>query len=263
MSWRKLDSGLNTAAWNLAIDEAIWQGSIAGNLSPTIRFYGWQPSAVSLGCFQKSDCLDLAECRRQNLQVVRRLSGGYAAVHCAEITISLAVPFSACLMPGTITGGCHYLSEGALSALSDLGVDARFRPPSGAYGHGHKAADASRGYQITVDGYTVAEIRQVRNRKAVLQQISLLLDYDAAMAAAIFVRKFRLPGADADNCCQPLCALLDRPVAYEEIHDCLIKAYDEILPGGLESAALSRQEALTGKALFDRKYSQDSWTFKC
>ena len=39
---------------NMALDEAIMETVRAGTSLPTIRFYGWDPSAVSIGYFQAS-----------------------------------------------------------------------------------------------------------------------------------------------------------------------------------------------------------------
>ena len=36
----------------MGMDEAIMEAYAAGQAPPTIRFYGWQPAAVSLGYFQ-------------------------------------------------------------------------------------------------------------------------------------------------------------------------------------------------------------------
>ncbi len=49
MKWRIIDTGKNDSAMNMAIDEAIMLGVIAGTSLPTIRFYDWDPATVSCG----------------------------------------------------------------------------------------------------------------------------------------------------------------------------------------------------------------------
>jgi biotin synthase len=46
--WRVIDSGNNTGAWNMAIDEAIMNAVAEGTAPPTVRVYGWNPPALSL-----------------------------------------------------------------------------------------------------------------------------------------------------------------------------------------------------------------------
>ena len=42
------------AVMNMAIDEAIAEMLSFNEASPTIRFYGWNPSAVSMAVFRTS-----------------------------------------------------------------------------------------------------------------------------------------------------------------------------------------------------------------
>ena len=49
MKWRMIDYSENDAYMNMAIDEAISDTVCAGGAEPTIRFYGWKPSAASIG----------------------------------------------------------------------------------------------------------------------------------------------------------------------------------------------------------------------
>ena len=47
--WRVIDTGELNAADNMAIDEAIMLAHSRGEVPPTLRLYGWQPAAVSVG----------------------------------------------------------------------------------------------------------------------------------------------------------------------------------------------------------------------
>ena len=48
-TWRLLPLETNNAFMNMAIDEAILNARISGEVPNTLRFYRWQPSAVSIG----------------------------------------------------------------------------------------------------------------------------------------------------------------------------------------------------------------------
>ena len=77
----------------MALDEAILEAHEAGLVPPTLRVYGWQPPAVSLGKFQQLEAtVDVAACRALGADVVRRPTGGRAILHTAEeVTFSLVV----------------------------------------------------------------------------------------------------------------------------------------------------------------------------
>ena len=51
-TWRLLDTGLKNAFYNMALDEVIVTAR-SNNLVPnTLRFFRWEPAAVSIGYFQ-------------------------------------------------------------------------------------------------------------------------------------------------------------------------------------------------------------------
>ncbi|MDY7082785.1 MAG: lipoate--protein ligase family protein, partial [Halobacteria archaeon] len=52
LDWRILGFDTYDAFTNMAIDEAVSEKVAAGESPPTIRFYRWKPSAVSIGYFQ-------------------------------------------------------------------------------------------------------------------------------------------------------------------------------------------------------------------
>jgi len=55
MKWRVVVSNKLSPAANMAIDEAVFEEVINGNSLPTIRFYDWDPAAVSIGYNQTAD----------------------------------------------------------------------------------------------------------------------------------------------------------------------------------------------------------------
>lgn len=74
----------------MAADEALAAESLRHG-GPVVRFYGWTPTSVSLGAFQR-----LAEARQvaaiAGTPLVRRPSGGGAIVHGSDLTYAAAVP---------------------------------------------------------------------------------------------------------------------------------------------------------------------------
>ena len=94
----------------------------------TLRFYRWQPSAVSIGKNQKPEnevYLDAA--KRLGVDVVRRISGGGTVYHDfeGEVTYSV-VAKTADLGTGDITTVYFKIYEAITDALRLLGVPADF-----------------------------------------------------------------------------------------------------------------------------------------
>jgi len=87
-AWYVVDSGLQSAAFNMALDEALLEA--APRLGrPVLRFYGWTERAASFGYFQKyAEVEELTPLR----PLVRRPTGGGIVPHDRDWTYSLAFP---------------------------------------------------------------------------------------------------------------------------------------------------------------------------
>jgi lipoate-protein ligase A len=270
VKWRMITSGIGRAADNMAIDEAIVKAHAAGQVPPTIRFYGWQPAAVSLGYFQKAASeVDLAECRRQGIDVVRRLTGGRAVLHDTELTYSIVVSEKHPLVPNTITASYRFFSQGLLAGLKLLGIEAQMSMPRSAYGQTKRQPasaacfDAPSHYEVTFDGRKLVGSAQVRKEGVVLQHGSILLAFDPGRVAAVL----NLPSRDAKD---KLAAMLakkatslaqaaNREIGWEEVCQALQAAFGPALGIELVADGLTQAEQAMARELTYSKYGQDAW----
>jgi lipoate-protein ligase A len=61
---------------------------------PIIRFYGWNPYCISIGCHQYSNLVKLEKLRSDGYDLVKRPTGGRAIFHAEELTYSIIIPRS-------------------------------------------------------------------------------------------------------------------------------------------------------------------------
>src|SRR5688500_613338 len=73
--WRVVHTGAAMGAWNMAVDLALLEAAACEEAPPTLRFYSWEPPAVSLGRFQQLGGIDLEYARARGWDVVRRPTG--------------------------------------------------------------------------------------------------------------------------------------------------------------------------------------------
>lgn len=163
---------------NMAADERLAECLPAGSVS--LRFYGWSPSAVSIGAFQRADGIGEFP-RLAALPFVRRPSGGGAIVHGTDLTYAIAVrrehPWGG--QPQRLYEGVHAV---VASVLRDAGLDATLFPDAVARPEGRHDDDGpwlcfdrrSPG-DVVVAGSKVLGSAQRRHRFAVVQHGSLLL----------------------------------------------------------------------------------------
>jgi lipoate-protein ligase A len=86
--WLSINSGKGSAAFNMALDEALLEAT-ARLQQPVLRFYGWTEPAASFGYFQKFASVERATRLRP---LVRRPTGGGIVPHDTDWTYSFAVP---------------------------------------------------------------------------------------------------------------------------------------------------------------------------
>ena len=122
--WRLIESGFADGATNMAVDEAISGAVTRGDQPPTLRLYGWEPPAVSLGYHQALDSgIDRDAAIERGYGIVRRPTGGRAILHADELT------YSFCIRQDAIKGGhstmqsYREISRGIIAGLELLGAD--------------------------------------------------------------------------------------------------------------------------------------------
>ena len=267
-TWRLLDSGPADAHWNMAVDEAILACCGAGLAPPTLRFYRWEPPAVSLGYFQNAEKeLDLEECRRRGVGWVRRLTGGRAVLHDKEVTYSVVIPEE--LVPGGVLETYRLLCGGLERGLRLLGLEARpLRPrpePFGAAGTGPRTRSAAcfdvpSWYELTVSGKKVVGSAQVRRAGAVLQHGSVVLVLEPERTASLLrlEPEARRRVAEGLGCAAAgVSGLLGREVGYAEVRDAVAQGFREALGIALEAGGLSPEEEEMATSLAKGGYSPD------
>jgi len=163
MNWRLVELEQYDAFTNMAIDEAVSEAVASGASPPTMRFYTWKPSAVSIGYFQSlAEEVDAERCKAEGVDVVRRRTGGGAVYHdeLGEITYSIIAPES--IFPKGIIDSYYSICGCIIDAFDRLDVEAEFKPIN----------------DITVNGRKISGNAQTRRGGVLLQHGTILLDVD-------------------------------------------------------------------------------------
>jgi lipoate-protein ligase A len=90
--WTFIDSGEQTGASSMALDESLARALASGEGTPSLRLYRWKPWAISLGYNQPAGEIDAARCAGDGIDIVRRPTGGRAILHAEELTYSVVMP---------------------------------------------------------------------------------------------------------------------------------------------------------------------------
>jgi lipoate-protein ligase A len=177
-TWRLIiDEQPRSGAANMALDQALAEACAAGESLPTLRFYRWEPPAVSLGRHQPIDEIDEEAVHARGYEIVRRPTGGRAILHTDEFTYSVAAPAGEPRVAGSVMDAYLRLSEALLAGLTALGVAADKAGAHMRAGRDVSAAcfEVPSAYEITAGGRKLMGSAQSRRAGYVLQHGSLPL----------------------------------------------------------------------------------------
>jgi lipoate-protein ligase A len=230
----------------MAADEAV-SSAVAKKISPpTIRFYTWTPSAVSIGHFQSmNDEVDVRRCRELDIDYVRRKTGGGAVYHDekGELTYSVIAPEA--LFPKGIIESYELICGWIIDALSTLGMDARFAPIN----------------DITVDGRKVSGNAQSRHGGMLVQHGTILYDLNVErMFSVLKISKEKISDkAITDVRNRVACVRNYSGVTREELYNAMFKSFAE--GKEYEIGKLSKEELDSIRFLEETVYRTDGWNF--
>ncbi len=246
MKWRIIPLEIHDAYANMATDEAILEHVRDGGAEPTIRFYRWKPSAVSIGTFQSMEKeVNIERCRELGVDYIRRITGGGAVYHDldGEVTYSVIAPEP--LFPHGIRESYAYICDWVIAGLRTLGIEATFAPIN----------------DILVQGRKISGNAQTRKQGVLLQHGTILYSTDVK-------KMFSLLKVSAEKISDKMIKSVEERVtsvtnyssaSIKETYEALLKGFTkdkEYRLGGLSGEEESRAGELARTV-----YSTDSWNF--
>ena len=249
--WRLLQTGAHTASVNMAIDRAVLIAHSRGKVPPTVRFYQWRPSAISIGYFQSLEAeVDLEECRRLGVDYVRRITGGGAVFHEDELTYSIVVSEDHPSIPKNIMESYGVICGAIIRGLKNLEIDSSYYPIN----------------DILVNGKKISGNAQTRKEKTVLQHGTVIMDVDVErMFSVLKVPNEKIKDkliSDVKERVTSIRHVCEEPMSFDDVARALKKGFEEQFEVTLQEGDLTSEEKeLAG--IFDRDcFSVDSWNHR-
>ncbi len=254
--WRLLKFETYNAFMNMAIDEAVLRARIEDRVSNSLRFYRWKPSAVSIGKFQKIENeVQLENCRKYGVDVVRRISGGGTVYHDFEDEITYSVVLGR-ENPSAmdITAVYSQVYAGIAEALKILGISADF-----------SQGDERNCPNLTVKGKKISGSAQSHKSGVVLQHGTVLLDVDLEKMFTLLRVPWAKTCMDVVNVAKhkitSIRKELGKAVSIEEVNDALVKGFRNALNMEVVHGELTSYEKGLAEKLCREKYATDEWNF--
>lgn len=176
----------------MAIDSWLLEQHRLGLHPPTLRFYTWLPSAISLGYHQKQYPQTWLQLTWQGLPVelVRRPTGGRAVLHQGDLTYSVVTSG----LKGSRIEAYQKLCEFLIQGWKSLGVELHYGEAGRGYIHNPNCFGTATGADlVTSDGAKLIGSAQLRRDGVILQHGSIRLEPDADLFAEVFGKDFFTP----------------------------------------------------------------------
>ncbi|PNW40577.1 UNVERIFIED_CONTAM: biotin--protein ligase [Euhalothece sp. KZN 001] len=182
--WRFLPLIPASGEIQMAIDAWLLQQCQAGKHPPTLRFYTWQPAAISLGYHQKrfpETWRELTE--NGTLDLVRRPTGGRAVLHEGDLTYAVILSG----MTGKRIAVYEKICEFLITGWKRLGIPLFY----GQQGRGYREIancfqTATGADLVTSTGEKLIGSAQLRRGETVLQHGSMQLNPNPELFQKVF-----------------------------------------------------------------------------
>jgi lipoate-protein ligase A len=269
MIWRFIPYKKLNAFENMAIDEAIFRENQLIDAAPTLRFYSWSPPSISLGYFQEaSKEVDVEECRRYHIDIVRRPTGGKAVLHEHDLTYAVVAKENNPLFPPDILGTYRVISGCIADALLELGIKTEMaddgRISQDELLKASCFSSPSR-YELLVNKRKICGSAQVRSRGVFLQHGSILLDFDPVKTCAVLLSRTGDRERHAKQLRESVTSIYEHTgsiVNVALICGALKKNFEKKLGIALVQEEMTPGEEILKTRLMHNKYMNDKWNLK-
>ncbi|MEM0035715.1 lipoate--protein ligase family protein [Desulfurococcus sp.] len=239
-----------SAFLNMGMDEALLNLRMQEEIPDTLRLYVFDPSAVTIGYFQKiEESVDMDYASFHRIDVTRRISGGGSVYHDrnGEITYSIVTPARGVF--SDVRESYEVICKGLIEALKLFGVEASFMPVN----------------DIVVNGRKISGSAQARRRGYLLQHGTLMYATDLDTVSKVLkAPPVKLVSKGVKSIRERVITLqeaLSRRVSKEEVAEALLKGFSKALNAEIYIDEYSEKELKLAEEL-SLKYKSREWVFK-
>ncbi|MFS8117276.1 MAG: biotin/lipoate A/B protein ligase family protein [Microcoleus sp.] len=183
--WRLIPLLSASGSLQMAIDQWLLEQHLAGKIGPTLRFYTWQPAAISLGYHQRRwpEFWQQLSFGGMSVDLVRRPSGGRAVLHQGDLTYAVVASGFA----GSRLKAYHTICQFLIEGWREMGLDLDYGEAKRSYIHNPNCFGTATGADlVTVDGCKLIGSAQLRRGDAILQHGSMRLQPDVSLFSQVF-----------------------------------------------------------------------------
>jgi len=258
-TWRFINTGPCSAAYNMALDEAIANAVRKGDVPPTLRLYEWDVPSISIGCFQKISDIHIDYCIQKHIPIVRRPTGGRAVLHNHELTYSFSAKTTNGLFSEGLLDSYKKISHAFSLAFTKIGLLPQLNLMRKTQHSKSPICFQSTSYgEITINNKKIIGSAQKRWSDGLLQQGSLPGIIDKYEMMKVFI-------LDSDNIGKDSFAGLKEilpGLTHDELKNTIRISFEETFDIHFISSTPSQGESAIAEELEVQKYLSPRWNFQ-
>ena len=227
---------------NIAFDELLLEKAEKGETGETLRFWSSRGHFIVTGRSSKvADDCHLRSCHRNNVRIIRRISGGGTVLQGAGcLNYSLVLSYDRDPDYRNISTSYRSILGGIMDTLKPKGVDAGFAPLS----------------DLTLDGKKFSGNAQARKHRYFLHHGTFLYDFDLEIMRMFLKHPGREPAYRKKRAHEEF--LTNIPLSGDELKDVVAGAF---CPTGVSSWEPSSKDITRLGELVRKKFTCDSWNY--
>ncbi len=249
MVWRLVYSR-GDVYWNMAMDEAMLLLRERNVIPNTLRLYVIEPSAVTIGYFQKVyDAVNMDYLLEKNIPFTRRITGGGSVYHDSSGEATYSIVANIDDISNDIMESYRIICMGLVYAIKDLGLNAEFKPIN----------------DVVVNGKKVSGSAQTRKKNTLLQHGTLMYNTDLdTLAKVLKAPREKLLAHRVGSIRERVTTLsieLGHRIYLKDVLERLVNGFSKALGVEFTVSNHSTEELSLANMLY-RKYIGSSWIYK-
>jgi len=244
-----VDSGLVRPPESAAMDEAILEAHSEGLVQNTLHFYRRSQPTISIGYFQKvQEAVNLEECDRRGVALVRRKSGG-SSIYTDPGQLIYGLVASESDLPGEHAEAFRVVCTALARAISSFGVVAAYRPMN----------------DVEIGGRKVSGSAQLRRKGSVLVHGTVILDTSLETMDAVLRPRAVEEGESkqpSERVATIASLMAGLPPGMLELKTAIAAELSKEFDVAFQGSSLTDREKMYVSEFVKDRYGNSDWTFR-
>ena len=248
------DTGKYNPFMNMALDEVLLKQE-----KPVLRLYQWDPPGLSVGRFQLLDDIDTGFCKKNGIDIVRRLTGGKTVLHDIELTYSFIIDEDS--MPESVIESYELISNALILGLKKINIEAHMNKSPAKRKSAICFTDPSYN-EILVNNRKIIGSAQARLKGKILQHGAILMEINYEKLVNCFMVRDKKETLEDTKSRVTAIKQENDNITLNELKRSIISGFTEVFRADIINRELTQEQLREAGNLVKNKYGSRKWLYQ-